>query len=558
MNGKGGTFSKDELIHFLNHISADPINYPEFQGFEFSAIIDRIKMKPMRSESGVTTVTLLTKPYACPGKCVFCPNDVRMPKSYIATEPGAQRALMNGFSPYSQVYNRLKALDAIGHPTSKIELLILGGTWSSYPDSYKRWFIYSALKAMEDFADQNTTEPLIKNNIEDIFEVDFNDEFQKKYPDVEYNHLLNKPEFLEWKNKYVVTDTDISWEVLEEIQNRNATSKIRCVGLVLETRSDEISPEEVLEMRRFGATKVQLGIQILNDEISEWNERKETIQDCSKAFELLRAGGFKIHAHLMPNLYKSTPDKDLDSYKMIFSDVRFKPDEMKIYPTSLIKNTKLDEFWREGKYLPYEIPVLINLIADMMEYTPEYCRITRVIRDIPSTEIEAGNTTTNLREYVELNLKKSNRKNDNIRSREIRNEKVKFEDLKLSQVKYETSNSNEIFFQYVTSDNKIAGFLRLSLPKSKSNLITSELDECAIIREVHVYGPSLAFSTNSPGVAQHLGLGTILLETAIKTAKESNFKKLAVISALGTRDYYTKRGFKLNKYYQIADLDSNN
>ena len=275
----GSTLSKDEIIQDLQFIKKNLNDYPDFLEFNIEKIIDSLKMKPMRSESGVTTVTILTKPYACPGKCIFCPNDIRMPKSYIATEPGAQRALMNAFSPYSQVFNRLKALNAIGHPTSKIELLILGGTWSSYTEQYQKWFIYESFRAMEDFSNEIVDESsLIKKDISNIFQKDINDEIYKKHPELDYNHIINTPEAKNWKKEFVVNEA--SWEDIINIQNKNAKSKVRCVGLVLETRSDRINKEEVLKMRKFGATKIQLGIQILNDEISNYNSRGETITQC--------------------------------------------------------------------------------------------------------------------------------------------------------------------------------------------------------------------------------------------------------------------------------------
>lgn len=565
--GRDQIFSRDNLIAALDFFK-QPANAIE-AGFEstdleaFEDIVDFIKLKPMRTASGVTTVTVLTKPFACPGQCIFCPNDVRMPKSYIASEPGAQRALMNRFSPFGQVFNRLQALKNIGHPTQKIELLILGGTWSYYPKKYKIWFIHECFRAMNDFSDkyskginvEEKNQDEIKNiDITRDLQEDFNDSLRKSVGDKPYNQLIQTKEFKEEFKSKIIEERDIAWTDLEFQQNYNSTCECRCVGLVLETRPDCINEAEVLDLRRYGATKIQLGVQTLDDSISDLNKRGEHKEDTAKAFNLLRTGGFKIHAHIMPNLYGSNPELDLKVYKELFEGEDYKPDELKIYPTSIIKNTELYNLWKEGKYTPYSTDDLTNLIADCMEVTPEYCRLTRIIRDIPSTEIEDGNKTTNLREVVEHKLLKENRKNQNIRAREVKSISLKFEDLSLKLTPYSTKVSKEVFLQFVTVKNEIAGFLRLSLPTSTTNIITDELNDCAMIREVHVYGPSMELSKDSTGQAQHLGLGSKLIDKAKEIAKEAGFNKLAVISSIGTREYYSKRGFKLHNYYQIAEL----
>ncbi|BCX13549.1 MAG: tRNA uridine(34) 5-carboxymethylaminomethyl modification radical SAM/GNAT enzyme Elp3 [Candidatus Dojkabacteria bacterium] len=549
-------FSRDKLILGLKWLWKNGL--VDFDQAKLKHIIKCLKLKPTRSISGVTTVTVLTKPFACPGKCIFCPNDVRMPKSYIATEPGAQRALMNRFSPYLQVWNRLKALQNIGHPTDKIELLVLGGTWSYYPEKYKVWFIEECFRAMNDFGKnlKNTSDKIIE--IKEYLQNDYNDELRKETGDKPYNQLIQTPQFKNHFKKFLSPEPnlelDILWKKLEEEQVKNSKGKVRCVGLVLETRPDCITPQETLRLRKLGATKIQLGIQTLDDKISELNKRGETKKDTINAFKLLRSAGFKIHAHIMPNLYGSNPKTDLKVYKELFSSPNFRPDEIKIYPASIIKHTELEKLYKEGKYKPYSTNELVDLVAKCIEVTPEYCRITRVIRDIPSTEITSGNKTTNLREVAEDKLKREDRPNRNIRAREIKNQKINLKELKLDQIKYETINSLEYFLQFITNDRKIAGFLRLSVPKQFKNPITSELDDCAIIREIHVYGPSLGINTKSFGEAQHLGLGTKLIKRAEEIAKKYNFPKLAVISSIGTREYYKKRGFELIKLYQIKEL----
>ncbi|MFS8130692.1 MAG: elongator complex protein 3 [Candidatus Dojkabacteria bacterium] len=548
-------FSKDQIIRGIEWM-VDNDSSLDFDEAVIQTMVSRIKMKPTRSISGVTTVTVLTKPFACPGNCIFCPNDVRMPKSYIATEPGAQRALFNRFSPYLQVYGRLQAYKNTGHPLEKIELLILGGTWSYYTEKYKLWFIEECFRAMNDFGlnEYNTEDETIGHSIKEELTLDINEELRNKVGDKPYNQLIVSKEYKELFNKNIVSETDVTWEELFKQQEVNSHGIVRCVGLVLETRSDVITPKETLMMRKLGATKVQVGIQTLDDEISKMNVRGENKAQVAAAFDLLRSAGFKIHGHMMPNLYGATPEIDLRVYQELFNDPAYKPDELKIYPTSIIKNTGLHDKWAEGSYKPYETGELVNLLADMMEQTPEYCRLTRIIRDIPSTEIEDGNLTTNLREVVEHLLKKDGRPNPNIRAREIKGKVVSFEDLHLDTIEYDTKTSKEYFLQYVTEKREIAGFLRLSLPKESVNKITKELDGSAMIREVHVYGPSLELSKESSGQAQHLGLGTKLIEKAKEIVKENGFQGLAVISSIGTREYYDKRGFKLGEFYQTADL----
>ncbi len=604
-------FGRDKILTGLKWVFVNDLVH-ELTQDKLVRISQALKLKPTRTESGVTTVTVLTKPFACPGQCVFCPNDVRMPKSYIATEPGAQRALMNRFSPYLQTYNRLKALRNIGHPTSKIELLVLGGTWSYYPEKYRVWFISECFRAMNEFGseevkDQDNEFKGDSVDLNEYLKEDYNKELRAATGDKPYNQLLQTEKFKKDFEQYIakenyelritnyenknpvsnLNNTQITtnkfktvlqnsklmahssepiayglqleamWNNLYKLQIENSKGNCKNVGLVLETRPDVITPEEVLKLRMLGATKIQLGIQTLDDKISDLNKRGEHREHTSKAFNLLRAGGFKIHAHIMPNLYGSTPEIDLQVYKELFSDENYKPDELKIYPTSIVKNTELDKYYKEGKYTPYSTETLVNLIADCMEATPEYCRLTRVIRDIPSTEIEAGNMTTNLREVVEHKLKVEGRKNPNIRAREIKNKNVKFEDLTLDIIEYETATSTEYFLQYITEERQIAGFLRLSIPDPRRRdpgIAPSEISACAIIREVHVYGPSLEFAKDSSGEAQHLGLGSKLIEKSKEISKEKGFEKLAVISAIGTREYYEKRRFKLDKYYQIANI----
>jgi elongator complex protein 3 len=479
-----------------------------------------------------------------------------MPKSYLRDEPGAQRAERNQFDPYLQVYNRLQALQNIGHPTGKVELIILGGTWSYYPEKYQIWFVKRCFEALNDFGKADHRPEIQPDNIfEDAdqkYDVHKADGRRKTY-----NELIAEIRKAEGDLINSGTKESAEWEELWLLHTINASSDTRCVGLVIETRPDDITVAETQRIRQLGCTKVQIGIQTLNDAVNDANKRGHHASHVASAFILLRAAGFKVHGHLMPNLYTATPVTDLADYTELFANPSYRPDELKIYPTSVIKNTELFDLWQQGKYEPYSQEVLVDLLAEMMVGTPPYCRLTRVIRDIPSTDIEAGNINTNLREVVEKKMRAQGRTSLDIRWREIRNRQVGMDDLKLDSYTYETSDTKEIFLSYVTKDdNSIAAFLRLSLPLNYDNPVFAELNGCAMIREIHVYGQMMNVGNKESGMAQHLGLGSKLIEEAKQLTKDANYEKLAVISAIGTREYYAKRGFELKQFYQICTLIS--
>ena len=462
------------------------------------ALLERIRMKPVRSLSGVTTVTVLTKPYPCPGKCIFCPDDVRMPKSYLVDEPGAARAFQNNFDPYLQVKSRLDSLKAVGHPTDKIELLILGGTWSSYRKDYQQEFIKRCFDAMNEIESQN----------------------------------------------------------LLEAQLFNETAPHRNVGLVIETRPDEITPAELSWLRKLGVTKVQMGVQSLDDHVLELNKRGHTVAQALTATALLRAAGFKIVLHWMPNLLGATIDSDRDDFLRLWRD-GFSPDELKIYPCQLLEGTELYTYWQNGEYQPYTQDELIHLIADIKPEIELYCRVNRVIRDIPSHHVVEGNRRTSLRQDVFLELEKRGQHCDCIRCNEVSNQKIDPATLRLEDCVYHPHVAEEHFLHYRTPDNKIAGYLRLSLPKDQDQIHPSadlafrDLKDAAVIREIHVYGQSLAVGAEKDGAAQHIGLGTQLIEEACRIAQLQGYQNLAVIAAIGTRLYYEARGFERGELYMV-------
>jgi elongator complex protein 3 len=462
---------------------------------EDPGLLERIRMKPIRTLSGVTTVTVLTKPYPCPGKCIFCPTDARMPKSYLPDEPGARRGLEHNYDPYGQVASRLQSLKAVGHPTDKVELLILGGSWCAYRRDYHEWYIQRCFDAM--------------NGVDSA--------------SLEEAHKLN-----------------------ESAANRN-------VGLVIETRPTDIDPQELAWLRGLGVTKVQMGAQSLDDRILELNQRGHTVADTKAAVALLRAGGFKIVLHWMPNLLGATPKSDREDFARLWEDLC--PDEIKIYPTQLLTNSDLYATWQRGEYTPYTTEELIDLIADIKPTIPRYCRVNRVVRDIPSVNVVEGNKRTSLRIDVQHALKERGQRCQCIRCREVRKQAVEVESLRMDDLVYAAGGAEEHFISFVTPDDKLAGFLRLSLPGEASP--DSGLDDlagAAIIREVHVFGQSLAVGTDQDGAAQHAGLGTQLLQRAEAIAKLRGLTRLAVISAVGTRLYYQERGFRRGKLYMVKRL----
>ncbi len=489
----GGVLSKAALVGAYNEMLASAEQIPD------KTLLETIRMKPVRTLSGVTTVTVLTKPYPCPGKCIFCPTDVRMPKSYLPDEPGAMRALEHNFDPFTQVQSRITALESLGHPTDKIELLILGGTWSAYRRDYQEWFVKRCFDAMNETGGAQSAS-------------------------------------------------------LAEAHTLNESASHRNVGLVIETRPDEIDPKELIWLRTLGVTKVQMGAQSLDDRVLEMNKRGHTVRQTLKAVALLRAGGFKIVLHWMPNLHGATPHSDRQDFARLWTG--FCPDEIKIYPNQLLANAELYEVWQRGEFHPYTTQELIDLIADIKPRIPRYCRVNRIIRDIPSTNVVEGNRRTSLRMDVSAELKRRGTQCTCIRCREVRGTDVNPDTLRLDDLTYPAAYAEEHFLSYVTPDDHLAGFLRLSLPVPETvQTGIADLKDAALIREVHVYGQSLAVGAETSGAAQHTGLGTSLLLKAESLARQHGYKTLAVISAVGTRKYYLDRGFERGQLYLIKQLD---
>ncbi len=385
----------------------------------------------------------------------------------------------------------------MGHTAEKVELLILGGTWSAYSRRYREWFVRRCLDAMN--GEDSTT--------------------------------------------------------LAEAQARNEAAPHRNVGLVIETRPDWIKPAEVLHLRQLGVTKVQLGLQSLDDRILALNKRGHDVAAARRALKLLRGAGFKLHVHWMPNLFGATPASDREDFLRLWSDPGLRPDEIKIYPCSIIAGTELFDLWQAGRFQPYGEEALIALVADCKAAIPPYCRVNRVFRDIPSDDIVAGTKSSNLRQMVHGYMAARGLACHCIRCREVREAAVAGDGLGLTAYTYDTDGSREQFLGLETAGGRLAGFLRLSLPAADAEVTIPEIAGAAMIRELHVYGPALGIgAAATSGEAQHVGLGRRLVAEACARARASGRSRLGVISAIGTRPYYEGLGFRRGELYMFCEL----
>ncbi len=564
-------YTKKKLLpYYLKTKAEDPARWQKWNIDPATerALVQLLQIKPRRTSSGVATITVITKPWGCSSNCIYCPNDIRMPKSYLSNEPACQRAERNYFDPYLQVTARLHALREMGHATDKVELIVLGGTWTDYPESYQYWFMTQLFRALNEGEDQPEYADELRQRYDeagiahtedklhawaaaaqlsiDSGQATFNEAHQKLYgPESPWHEIAS------WQHA--------TSEELELQQTKNETATHRCVGLVIETRPDTITPQTLTLARRFGCTKIQMGIQSLDQEILAANKRATTTEEIAHAFALLRIFGFKLHTHFMVNLYGSNPEHDKADFTQFVTDARFLPDEIKVYPCVLTKGTQLERLYEQGKWQAYSEDKLLNILVHDICKTPAYCRISRMIRDISSEDIIAGNKKTNLRQLAELAAAQTGKTIQEMRYREIKGKATDISQLHLEEVPYETSVSHEVFLQWVTPQNELAGFLRLSLPKE--NALETLRGQApvhtgqAMIREVHIYGRAAHIDGESQN-AQHLGLGKKLIERACAIASHAGYHEINVISAVGTREYYRSLGFATseNKLYQTKRI----
>lgn len=446
--------------------------------------------KPMRSISGVSTVTIVSKPAPCPGTCIYCPKGVDAPQSYTGMEPAIQRGIRNDYDPFLQTRDRLSQYGLMGHPTDKIEVIILGGTFLALDEGYQEWFIKRVFDALNDSNSRN----------------------------------------------------------LKEAKKMNETAQHRCVGLTIETRADYCFEGHIDQMLKLGATRVEIGAQSIYPKVLKKVRRGHSVKDIVRAIQLTRDSCLKCTLHVMPGLFVNL-ERDLEQFKILFKDPKFKPDSLKIYPTLVIEDTELYDMWKKREYKPLTTEKGVKLLTKAMKYVPKYCRIIRVQRDIPSDKIVDGVAKSNLRELVERECERRDIKIQEIRYREVGRRLSEKgvpdpNNIKLCRLDYDASGGKEIFLSFEDVKNDaLIGFLRLRMP-SKS--FRPEIDEkTGLVRELHVYGPSVPIGSMKRRAWQHRGYGKKLLKEAERIAKgEFEMNKMVVISGIGVREYYYRFGYK--------------
>ncbi|MCL2826648.1 MAG: tRNA uridine(34) 5-carboxymethylaminomethyl modification radical SAM/GNAT enzyme Elp3 [Eggerthellaceae bacterium] len=562
-------YAKKKLLpYYLKVKESDPSRWAAWGVDEATEklLFATLQVKPRRTASGVATITVLTKPWMCAGACLYCPSDLRMPKSYLAREPACQRAERNFFDPYLQVASRLRALAQMGHDTDKIELIILGGTWSDYPESYQVWFVAELFRALNDTGgiERNAEERRsfykakgLSNRADELSVQAAPLQLQVNRGEITYNQAAYRlyGESAAWLE--VAQSQVAGFDELERQHAINETAAHRAVGLVVESRPDAVTCESLTQLRRLGCTKVQMGIQSLDPLVLRANSRAIGLDTIRNAFELARVFGFKVHAHFMVNLYGSTPEADIRDYRRFVTESAYLPDEVKLYPCVLVEGTGLCRHFDDKTWKPYRAEELVEVLTADVLNTPPFVRLSRMVRDISADDILAGNTKANLRQLVEERALAFGAPINEIRHREINLAETDIERLALEVFPYETTATDEFFLQWVTPVGRIAGFLRLSLPKADyvrklEHLLPVKPDE-AMIREVHVYGKVARLHESGTG-AQHLGLGRRIIEAACEICVAKGYRKVNVISAIGTREYYRALGFADNGLYQQKPL----
>ncbi|MGC8998403.1 MAG: tRNA uridine(34) 5-carboxymethylaminomethyl modification radical SAM/GNAT enzyme Elp3 [Candidatus Bathyarchaeia archaeon] len=477
---------------------------------ERAKLLGVLRRKATRTISGVTVVAVMTQPYPCPQPepCAYCPGGppFGVPQSYTGFEPAAMRGLQNAFDPYLQVRSRIEQLGAIGHRVDKVELIIMGGTFPATPEEYQRWFVKRCLDAMCGVDSKN----------------------------------------------------------LEEAKRLAETSRIRNVGITVETRSDWAKERHVDMMLDMGVTRVELGVQNPDDEIYRLVGRRHTVQDVIEATRILKDAGLKIVYHMMPGLPGSSMEKDLAVFHEIFSNPAYKPDMIKIYPCLVLKGTKAYEWYLRGDYKPYTTEEAARLIVEVKKMVPPWVRIMRVQRDIPAPLIVAGVKMSNLRQLVQQKLREQGLRCRCIRCREVGHRlladgiKPDLEKVRILTTRYEASEGEEIFISAEDNENDVLiGYLRLRIPSEKAHRLEIRAEPCSIIRELHVYGPVVPVGKHMPKAWQHKGYGGVLLSEAERiTREEYGFRKILVISALGTKQYYKRFRYTYEGPYMSKRLEN--
>jgi len=454
-----------------------------------------------RTISGVTPVAVMTQPMKCPGECVYCPTYPATPQSYTTESPAVLRAKRCHYDANDQIKLRLKTLSGMGHPTDKVELIVMGGTFLAYPKDYQYQFIKDCFDALN--GEESTT--------------------------------------------------------LEEAKQLNQTARHRCTGLCIETRPDWCGQEEIERMLEFGTTRVELGVQTLDDKIYRLVRRGHRVADVVRATTLLREHGFKVHYHWMPGLPGSTPEEDLELSQKLFSDDSFRPDGLKLYPTMVVVGTELEKWHKDNRYQPYDDDTMIQLIVDIKSIVPRYVRISRVLRDIPAKFI-VGGLKDSLRELVKQRMKEAGIECKCIRCREYGHRARDGWEIgkpQLVRMDYQASGGKEIFLSFEDENETLFGLLRLRIQTKSIAALGQEVKgNLALVRELHIYGPEVPLTEQKEEAAQHKGLGKALLREAERIAShEFQAQQVIILSGVGAREYYRSEfGYRSQSDYMVKDL----
>lgn len=523
------------------------------------ASIKMLMMKPMRTASGVAVIAAMTSPAPCPhGICIPCPGGPNSafgtPQSYMGKEPATRRAIYNEFDPYNQVSNRLGQLVSIGHHVGKAELIIMGGTFTARDLCYQQWFVRRCLEAMNDFQSRKEK---IGSGIEG--KEDRVDDENAKYWEKEWVKTA-KSTTSAASDSTPSTDPikhkSASDFLLETAIKTNETSAVRNTGMTIETRPDYAGIAEIDRILEMGATKVELGVQSVYDFILTRMQRGHTVADTIEANRVLRDSGFKVGFHMMPGLPGSSLERDIETFRRLFTDESFMPDYLKIYPTLVTEGTKLHSMWMRGEYKALGNEDAVKLMAQLKSLLPKWVRLSRIQRDIPADQVIAGVTKSNLRQLAKERLRENGMKCKCIRCREVglrKLEDIVPEDIEYMIEKYDSCGGVEHFISVEdTAADTLIGFLRLRFP---ANPHRSELKDATIVRELHVYGSLVPVGTTAKtGQWQHKGSGEKLLEIAEGITKDAGYSKMAIISGIGVREYYRKFGYELDGPYMTKTI----
>jgi elongator complex protein 3 len=463
-----------------------------------------LQVRNVRSISGVNVISVMTAPFACRhGACIFCPGGPTWgtPMSYTGREPASMRAIQNGFDPVMQLQSRIDQLEKTGHNAEKLDIIIMGGTFNSNPREYQDAFMLGVYEALNG---QNA-------------------------------------------------------ESIQKAKELNQNAKYRCVGLTFETKPDWAKKNDIIHMLEYGVTRVEIGVQTLRDEVLSIVNRGHTVQNTADSFKAMRDAGLKITAHMMPGLPGTTPKMDIEDFHTLYYDPQFIPDEIKIYPTQVMENTPLAKMAIEGEYKPLTNEETFDIMLEAKKITPPFVRIKRALRDLPIPLVVAGPTWGDMRDRIQKQMLEAEQICRCIRCREIghhlykRNYQPNPDDFKLKIHTYEAGEGIEHFLSYEDHNNVLIGFLRLRYPSS--DVFIDNLKNSAIVRELHVYGTSLSIGDRDLSSFQHRGFGAKLLKEAENMSRDAGYKKIAIISGVGVREYYRKFGYRLDGYYMSKEFE---